>query len=134
MAFSVPVFNLVCTLARGRFLTRTVIDSALPCNLAMGRRVQTQTFDLAQPQYQPAQPHLLVPALTDVRDFSTVGAVGSYDMVEVPAGTGRWYRVGIVDDVGKGFPNEYRMLGIMKICEFLDSTEYAGLFWPTPIT
>ncbi len=133
MAFSVPDFNLVATLARGRWLTRTVIDAAMPCNLAMGRRVQTQTFDLAQPQYQPAQPHLLIPALTDVRDFSQVIVSGSYDMVEVPAASGRWYRVGIVDDVGKGFTNEYRMCGIMKICSFIDSTEYAGLFWPTPM-
>lgn len=133
MGFSPPTFNLICKLYRGRWLLKTLIDDALPCNLAMGKRVQTANFDIAEPAYQPMQPHLMVPALTDVRDFSQAGAVGRYDMVEVPADSGRWYRIGIVDDVGKGFDNEYRLCGMLKICEFIDSTEYAGLFWPTPM-
>jgi hypothetical protein len=53
---------------------------------------------------------LSVPAYTDLRPWGAeggwTGATGS--MVEVPAGTGRYYQVQCVDDVAKGFPNEYR--------------------------
>jgi hypothetical protein len=48
---------------------------------------------------------LMVPALTDIRGpQDTV----SFDMVECPLGSGRWYRVCAVDDIGKGFANEHR--------------------------
>jgi hypothetical protein len=57
---------------------------------------------------------------TDIRDLNT--ATG-YDIVEVPAGTGRLYLVEQVDDVGKGFLNEHRCATLSK-----------GLFtWPSPI-
>jgi len=48
---------------------------------------------------------LLVAKQTDIRGpQDTV----SEDMVEVPAGSGRWYWVAAVDDIGKGYPNEHR--------------------------
>jgi len=56
---------------------------------------------------------LLVAALTDLRDhFSTPGTHG--DSIEVPAGSGRKYYCYIVDDVGKGFPNEHRYAILLK--------------------
>jgi hypothetical protein len=65
---------------------------------------------------------LLLPPGSDIRDGLT--STG-YDAVEVPSGSGRYYTVIFVDDVGKGFPNEYRMA-------FLVKSDVNG-DWPTPI-
>lgn len=62
---------------------------------------------------------LLVEPGTDIRDaFCASGE----DLVECPAGSGRTYRVCIVDDVARGFTNEYRVAMLRK-----EGT------WPTPI-
>lgn len=50
---------------------------------------------------------LLLSKQTDVRPPHAPGVRG--DAVEVPAGSGRFYSVTAVDDVAKGFPNEYRL-------------------------
>jgi len=56
--------------------------------------------------------NLLVPKLVDVRGpQDTVSA----DLVEVPAGSGRWYVVVAVDDIGKGFSNEHRTASIFAL-------------------
>jgi hypothetical protein len=61
----------------------------------------------------------MLPPGTDIRDpWSGTGA----DLVECPLGTGRFYRVAIVDDVAKGHANEYRVAMIYKVGT-----------WPTPI-
>lgn len=130
MSFSVPQFPLTCNLFRGPWTAR-VLASTPECNLAYGRRV-TQIFadvpidnDVTSNAMQ-----LLLPAGTDVRDFSNWFTP---DVVECPAGSGRWYGVQSVDDVGKGFDNEYRLALIVKIYEALDPIAYPGLFWPVPI-
>jgi hypothetical protein len=130
MAFSVPVFPLVCDVYRGPWVSRALAFST-PANLAFGRRVGFAETELI-PQLQPLVNiyQLLLPAVTDVRDFSNAITP---DVVEVPAGSGRWYGVGSVDDVGKGFSNEYRLVIITKIYEQLDPAAYPGLFWPVPI-
>jgi hypothetical protein len=56
--------------------------------------------------------NLLLPALVDIRGpQDTIGA----DQVEVPAGSGRWYSVVGVDDIGKGFANEHRSAALVAI-------------------
>jgi hypothetical protein len=47
---------------------------------------------------------LLLFPLTDIAGV----AEGYGDVVEVPAGSGRFYTVQFVDDLGKGFANEHR--------------------------
>jgi hypothetical protein len=76
-------------------------------NLSPGRRVAAA--------YRTGQDEVfvLLPALTDVR----IGGV-----VEVPAGSGRYYKVASVDDLGKGFANEHRYAAIVA--------DYAS--WPVP--
>lgn len=62
---------------------------------------------------------ILLPPLTDIRDtHSPSGA----DLVECPSGSNRFYVVRHVDDVAKGFPNEYRIAMVGKIGP-----------WPEPI-
>jgi len=62
--------------------------------------------------------YALVPKESDIRDqFNTGGA----DRMEIPAGSGRYYQVAWVDDIAKGFPNEYRLVLVYKLGT-----------WPTP--
>lgn len=75
-------------------------------------------------------PSLLVPALTDIRDNSCGTRA---DVVEVPADTRRWYNVSSVDDVGKGFPNEFRVATLAKGGWFGDWVTYGFTPWPAPI-
>lgn len=62
---------------------------------------------------------LCVPAGTDLRDSSVLSGK---DVVECPAGSGRIYTCHYVDDIAKGFANEWRFALISKV-----------LPWPTPI-
>lgn len=130
MAFSVPNFNLTCNIFRGPYLTRFLALPGWPCNLAYSRRVQTMSAATATTDSGTIVMSLLLPAGTDVRDLS---CSFDEDVIECPAGSGRWYQVSSVDDVGKGFPNEYRMANIFAISESRYGGGYLGLMWPTPI-
>jgi hypothetical protein len=130
MAFSVPNFNLVCDVWSGPWVGKFLRLHDLPCNLAMGRRVQpylSEPFDAPNGQ---ASPCLLVPKLSDIRD-EFCGSQS--DIVEVPRGSGRWYSVGLVDDVGKGFDNEYRLCSLRKVSGSVYPGNFPGLLWPIPI-
>jgi hypothetical protein len=75
-------------------------------------------------------PVLLLAAFVDVRDSSCGGQM---DVIEVPAGTGRWYLATLVDDIGKGFPNEHRAVSLYKIWNFAGNGAGLTAPWPTPI-
>jgi len=101
MSFQQPVFNLTVNVYT---FTHTFPLGAprlqVQGNLAWGRRVSLNNFVGAE-----AIMTLLVPAGSPVRGpVCTSGP----DYVECPAGTGRFYSVIGVDDLGKGFPNEHR--------------------------
>jgi len=130
--YVLPEFNLVCGIWAGPYVSK-VHRADVMGNLSAGRRVYNVLIN-----WPPNEDHvtnqmvLLLPALTDIRDCSCLS--GDSDVVEVPAGSGRWYGVLTVDDVGKGFPNEHRYACISKIWEGYDPVAYPGLIWPTPIT
>jgi hypothetical protein len=108
--------------------------SDVPCNLAWGKRVNTglPISTTEGGEYSQTLMVLLVPALTDIRDAA--GLVGVHpDLVVVPSGSGRWYSVMYVDDLGKGFPNEHRGAVLYKAYEKVSPTQYPGLAWPVPI-
>lgn len=130
MAFTLPTFNLTCnihTVAGGVNVFRLSSD----CNLAMGRRTANPNGTVEQDGgLFGLLPILLLPVGTDVRDSSCGGEM---DIVEVPAGTGRWYQVIAVDDVGKGFPNEHRLATLGKTWGFAGNGSGLTLPWPTPI-
>lgn len=73
---------------------------------------------------------LALPALTDVRDAS---CGGDSDIVDCPAGSGRFYIVLGVEDVGKTFPNEFRVASLAKIWNFVGNGAGLTAPWPTPI-
>jgi hypothetical protein len=97
--------------------------AAVPANLAYGLRVNVATTGgTGLPGVPLLAMNLLLPALTDIRGpqhtgflvpDGITGVVGDY--VECPAGTGRWYVVAFVDDIGKGFANEHRTASIFAI-------------------
>lgn len=131
MAYTVPTFPITCNIFTGPWLTKTLRIADQVCNLGQGRRVlSTVGFDAPQFGFAPAQTQLLLPPGVDIRDPFNVG---DPDVIECPAGSGRWYEVSCVDDFGKGFTNEHRYALIVKICEKLQPVYYAGCFWPIPI-
>lgn len=100
-AWSWPAYSLVPAIPVG--LPRV---AAAPCALVFGRRVNVaSTGGTGTPGIPIVGMSLLVPMLTDIRgNADTVGP----DLVECPAGSGRWYGLENVDDIGKGWPNEHR--------------------------
>lgn len=130
MAFTIPSFPILCNVFDGPVWPAPLRIADLPCNLAIGRRVQIDGFDRGSSPGLGMAPTLLVPALSDLRDES---CSTDADLVEVPAGSGRVYLVCCVDDFGKGFPNEHRAAALTKACAFVDPSRYPGLFWPVPI-
>lgn len=106
MAFRVPNFNLVVNIWRrnGVAGVYALPDVVTAGNLSHGRRVMVSAFAGNSPM------ELLLPKLTDIR---AVWNAVVYDVVEVPAGSQRFYQVTHVDDVAKGFANEYRLATIV---------------------
>jgi hypothetical protein len=132
MSFTLPEFNLTCDIYTGPWATRVFRLSASG-NLAFGKRVQQAALDSVGGGFPigSSQPVLLLPALTDIRSGVQVPKT---DLVEVPSGSGRWYLVFAVDDIGKGFPNEHRAAVLIQVSSLVSSTEFAGLNWPVPMT
>lgn len=119
MAYRLPTFNLLCNIATGP-ATPTSVPPTPPyriagqtCQLTYGRRVQViATGGTTSVGVLVQSMNLLLPPLTDVRGLQdTVGP----DFVEVPAGSGRWYCVSGVDDIGKGFSNEHRTASLFAL-------------------
>lgn len=117
MGFRVPTFNLFCNVWRNTNDNANPPDLAgLACCLVNGRSGGSWFVGFAgatAPQVTVSLKlakqtmSLLVPKLTDVRPaFLTAADWG--DLVECPAGSGRYYWMPWMDDVGKGFANEHR--------------------------
>jgi hypothetical protein len=105
MAFRLPAFNLTCGIHTGPGISGPLRLTSR-CNLAWGERINAVYVQTAGVPSQPlGYMCLLLPPLTDIRGIL---ATGGQDYVEVPIGSGRWYAVQFVDDIGKGFANEHR--------------------------
>lgn len=129
MPYSPPTFNLICD----------IYSIPLPATFGEREYRQSSECQLAPPtrgagsfpsvgsitgMTQSFYWSVRFPALTDVRDPSV--DLTRTDFIECPAGSGRWYFVCIVDDVAKGFPNEYRIAIVRK-------SLLTGGQWPIPI-
>jgi hypothetical protein len=127
MGFSVPEMPLAVNIWHN--LTDPdpplgVPDLVTVGNLGQGRRNVGYLAGDDSNDYYVVHPQLLLPLGTDIRDLSCSVIA---DVVEVPAGTGRFYLVLYVDDMGKGFSNEHRFAVLQK----LGLNE--GVLWPQPI-
>jgi hypothetical protein len=121
MAFKLPTFNLRCNISQPDVADTPgipdapyrIVDQA--CQLTYGRRVQVaSTGGTTEVGVLVLTMNLLLPAGVDIRGPQDVV---TFDMVEVPAGSGRWYRVYGVDDIGKGFSNEHRTASILALAK-----------------
>lgn len=117
MAFVLPTFNLTYNLWHGPHVPPgDPPDDSGDCQL----RGANHTAATVNPTPElAAGAYALFPPGADIRDQNTLN--GS-DVIEIPAGSERYYLVLMVDDIAKGFTNEHRYAVLMK----------RG-FWPTPI-
>jgi hypothetical protein len=131
MSFSVPDFPLLCNIytGPGSWLSNPPRLADVPCNLAIGKRTQQSGIDRGSSGGIGVPPTLLLPGGTDVRD---VASATRWDLVEVPAGSHRWYQVSTVEPVGLGFPNWHIAAALVKASLEIDGGFYPGLIWPTP--
>jgi len=119
MPFRVPAFPLAINIWRAATGVTNPPDVVTVCNLTVGRRA-TATTGIPE-DLDPDTVCLMayLPKLSDVRDSYSAGGA---DIVEIPAGSLRYYTVKQVDDVGKGFVNEFRFAVVVKLAP-----------WPSPI-
>lgn len=123
MPFVLPTFNITCEIY------------TWPLNIPGGPRITAQPCQLRAPaannggfgsgllavtQIIP----ILLPPGTDIRDQYSA-PINAPDYVEVPSGSGCFYQVMWVNDIGKGFSNEHRYATLAK------TTAAGG--WPVPI-
>ena len=127
MAFNVPNFNLAVKIWRiggvgGAYAAPDVVTVV---NLSQGKRVMFARTTAGTPA---ALTEALLPKLTDIR--ATWNGLGA-DLVEAPAGSKRFYSVEQVDDVAKGYANEYRLA--LLIYSVTGNTTLAGGPYPAPV-
>ena len=134
MAFRIPTFNLLVNLWTAPTLKTAAPTRTFMANLSRGERetVLEPAYLIGYYSFRNAM-QLLCPAGTDIYP-NEPGAFA--DLVEVPAGSGRYYCVLCVDDVGKGFANEYRIAWILAYST--DIAHFSGNPWgatvfPRPI-
>lgn len=133
MAFQVPTFNLSVGIHRCAapydFTTKVYHGVQLGQLRGFGQFPRLNINSPTNvPQYTDAT-SVLFPAGTDVRFYGAGGL--THDVLEVPAGSGRWYIVMDVDDVAKGFANEYRWASVAK--QVFPSFIANWPLWPAPI-
>lgn len=119
--FTLPQFNLTANIWHGQVDQPPVGDPDVTteCQLYVPSKPDTvQTIGAAAGSLVPII--LRVPAGTDIRAQVPTGS--PTDMVECPAGSGRFYLTQQVDDAHKGFDNEYRFAVMVALHP-----------WPTPI-
>jgi hypothetical protein len=121
MPFRTPTLNLVCNIWHAQvFPPGRPPDLSPPCQLRLLKTAAVQSVNFGAGM----EIALALAALTDVRADTFHGAL---DLCECPAGSGRFYIVVGVEDVAKGFANEYRLAVIQQ-----DHSAAGSWPYPTP--
>jgi len=119
VAFDPPTFNLLCNVWHQVPDPPALPAGApnianLPCNLRI-----LKTADVITTQGSQPTAFIAVPKGTDLRVLvgwrSLRAPGGTTPIIECPAGTGRIYQIFAIDDVAKGFPNEYRFALVTQV-------------------
>lgn len=132
MAFGPPNFNLTVNLWRVATPIGNPPDLVFTGNLSCRKNGSVQFSGSVNALWEILQVELLCPKRTDIRGRNTAA---NFDRVEVPAGTGRFYFVAQVEDVGRGFLNEYRLARIFPLTSeaiVLTGQPWGALVWPEP--
>jgi hypothetical protein len=119
MAFALPNFNLQVNIYRHGNRPPSAPDLTVTGALLFPRSVAYYLCTFSEPGVQTVQCNLgmflLLPKGTDIRSQN---APAGRDYAEVPAGSGRYYAVYMVDDVGKGYATEYRRAIVVMCAPF----------------
>ncbi len=147
MAYTLPTFNLNVNIWRyGNDVQANPPDVTSGGNLVANYRGDQSPIVVALDTVANMQVRvkevawlmtLLLPKGTDVQPYMG-GPVHNFgDCVEVPAGSGRFYVVLFVDDIGRGFQNEHRFAVISPLYGLLTAqavfTGWNTPAWPAPI-
>lgn len=111
MGFVIPQFNLTCNVLHDPKIPGDAPSYQVECQISVGEaHAIAHVTDDALASYVHAM-WLRLPFNTDIRskNYGT-----REDYVEVPAWSGRWYRVASVDDFGAGFANEHRFAIVIQ--------------------
>lgn len=141
MAFKLPTFNITCNVWHSASYAPHIWplpapDLSPPCNLsaARGRNVIPFLVQASGTLNVLLASQLLVGPKTDIRGRTLSGWNG--DLVECPAGSGRFYTIGYVEDVARGFQNEYRMGHMYQVTSIMITLSgnllNANELWPQP--
>lgn len=113
MPYRLPVFNL-----SGKVWTGPVMippGGAARLTVQCSIRVYKTAFAVTT-ENANACVVIRFPALTDIRPkYGLVQGMGSPDVIECPAGSGRFYEAEALEDVAKGFANEYRLVVVKQL-------------------
>jgi hypothetical protein len=137
VAFNGPTFNIECGIWRLPSLTTAPPDRVSVCNLSLGKRMDANQMIalLFLGGILPGQ-DLLLPAGTDIAGYGSVSLSPPFsDVVECPLGSGRFYVVVGVVDVGSGFGNAYRMAYVMQNTQLAileTGNPWGAPAWPVP--
>jgi len=134
MSFRPPAFNLTCNVWHDYTHVAPAYaapDATFACNLSPGRRVIVSAGGNVTQLNPRFAMELLLPKRSDIR--AAWNAIATEDLVEVPAGTNRWYAVSAVDDVGRGFTNEYRLALIYVVPGPITFTDVGAVPYPVPL-
>jgi hypothetical protein len=126
VAYNLPTFNLTCNIWHNKGSTTTVFPVVAPPNvtcLCQLRYMRTAAA-LGSGSTGSWGMLLLVPKGTDVRARRPGGV--NPDLVEAPAGSGRYYICSQTDDIAKGFANEHRAVALAGNIQ-------AANAWPQPL-
>lgn len=126
MAFRPPTFILLCDIYRnqGTGGTYGAPDLSVLVNLSIGQRSLFLTSGVGQSVWR----EVMFPKNTDVRGRWNLVAP---DLLEIPSGSKRFYLAQDVEDVGKGFPNEYRLAAAQYLAN--GNSTLAGGPYPAPV-
>lgn len=118
MAFQQPNYNITVNIWRWNLtpLTQPPSVADAEANFAWGKRVSSMsTGGTGSAGVIVTTSTLLLASSVDIRDqyMETAG-----DQVEVPSGSGRFYRCMTADFIGYGFPNEHKGAVLMKMNGF----------------
>lgn len=125
MSYNIPTFNLTCNVWHAGTQPPAAPSATFNCNLQFALKAKVDIANL--PTTPASLMYLLLPKSTDIR--GKWGAANG-DVVECPAGTHRFYSVQLVDDVGKGFSNEYRVAGMVQVT---NPAAAFGIAFPVPL-
>jgi len=132
VAFHLPTFNLLAGhwpgYGTGPLPPGSAPPNIIPCQL----RIYKTAMVLGRLAQGLVVVGICMPAHVPVA--GNVGfIVGNGDLLEVPHLSQRFYLAICVDDVAKGFPNEYRMATLDKIWASTLWVPYGIPNWPIPI-